>query len=137
MRIRGMNMVLHYWRDHSSRASRNDPNYADQHFFELKIGYFLQLDYDKRRQLFLWGAGKKGKQIAKLLIRNEIFFTWITDNENKVERDIYGKHLISSKELGNHTDRQVIIAISDKGFELEKRKLFDQYGLNAESIFNF
>ena len=58
---------LHLWRDYSSRTSRTDANYADNHFLDLKIKYFLELHYNHNSELVVWGAGKKGKLLAKKL----------------------------------------------------------------------
>ena len=44
------------------------------------LSRFLKLDYDSTRPLTLWGAGNKGKTIAKTLIENEVPFDWICDN---------------------------------------------------------
>ena len=41
--------TLHHWRDYSDRTSRNDPHYADNRFFELKLLYFLKM-YPRRDQ---------------------------------------------------------------------------------------
>ena len=80
--------VLHYWRDYSTRASRTDDHYAENHFLELKIDYFLELNYDTSRPLTIWGAGQKGKKVAKLLKQKGINFIWICDNPKKI-----GKHM--------------------------------------------
>ncbi|MEL6926946.1 MAG: glycosyltransferase family 2 protein, partial [Bacteroidota bacterium] len=64
LKITTVLQVLHYWRDHASRSSRNDPNYANQSYLDLKVPWFLKLDYDEKRTLVLWGAGRKAKTIA-------------------------------------------------------------------------
>ena len=57
--------VIHRWRDYPTRTSRTDDNYADNRFLNIKVHYFLDIDYRPTQQLVLWGAGKKGKQIAQ------------------------------------------------------------------------
>lgn len=83
------NNVLHFWRDYSERTSRNDENYADNNYLHLKVKYFAQIDWDKNKQVVLWGAGKRGKHIAQLLQKQNIPFCWITNNEKKIGKDIY------------------------------------------------
>ena len=96
--------------------SRTDENYRDNKFTHLKVKYFLQSDYDKTKQLVLWGAGPKGKSIAKELNSKGIQFVWITNNTNKIGKDIYGT-IVQSIELTLKTkaSKQYIIAISQYG----------------------
>jgi len=106
--------VVHRWRDHASRASRNDPNYADNRFLELKVHYFLKLDYDQQRPLVLWGAGSKGKKIAKLLQQQNIDFDWICNNPKKIGKHIYGQPMFATSQLNNYAQPQVIIAVAQR-----------------------
>lgn len=83
--------LLHLWRDHSTRTSRTHEHYAINSFLKLKIGYFLKLDYNPVQQLIVWGAGKKGKQIALLLNEANIPFEWVCNNPNKIGVTLHGK----------------------------------------------
>jgi hypothetical protein len=91
--IKAVPEVLHFWRDHGARASRNDPNYAQQDFVDLKLHYLLKCEDLAKRKVILWGAGRTGKLWAKALIEKEIDFSWVTDNEKKIGKDIYGVRL--------------------------------------------
>jgi len=81
---------LHLWRDYDTRTSRTSEHYAQNYFLDLKIHYFLKLNYDADRPLIIWGAGAKGKSIAKALISKKIDFHWLCNNPNKIGKDIYG-----------------------------------------------
>lgn len=105
--------ILHYWRDHPSRASRNDKNYLDNTFFDLKVKYFKQLEHDSTKTTVLWGCGKKGKKLAKTLIENNISFRWICENKNKIAHEIYGVCIEQTKIISDKNTQQVIIAISN------------------------
>jgi len=59
------NTILHHWRDYATRTSRTHKHYADHTFLDIKMKYFLKLDYDSNKNLVVWGAGDKGKTIAK------------------------------------------------------------------------
>lgn len=120
--IIGIDRLLHYWRDHSDRASRNDEHYADQKFYELKMHYFLQLDYNQNKKLILWGAGRNGKQLAMILAERLIPFTWVTDNTNKIGHNIYGVILQPEADIYQLENAQIIIAIHQKGFLKKKRE---------------
>ncbi len=116
IKITGVNKIIHLWRDYPERASRNDENYADNTFSAIKIKYFLAHDHDPTKKLILWGAGKKGKTIAKSLIKNKISFEWITNNPKKIGKKIYDIEIIKYESFSTETNFQIIIAISAKGF---------------------
>jgi glycosyltransferase involved in cell wall biosynthesis len=104
--------VLHEWRDHPDRASRNDPNYLDHRFLNLKVFWFLKLHHDAGRPLVLWGAGKKGKGIAKLLIQKGIHFNWICNNEKKIGSNIFDVRMHPIEHIDHLLEPQVIIAVA-------------------------
>lgn len=105
--------VLHKWRDYTTRASRTDSHYAHDSLLAIKLYYFLKLDYNKNRPLVIWGAGDKGKTIAKNMIENEIPFDWICDNPKKIGRDIYGKKLKPFNFLNEIKNPQSIITVAN------------------------
>lgn len=143
--IIGLDKILHLWRDHPDRASRNDPNYQDQNYFSLKISYFLTCDYDENSHLVIWGAGRKGKALVKSLFaalknsntQRTPTIRWVTENEKKIGKNIYGitvEHLKVLKEL---THKQVLVAISDQTFLKNKSDLYNQLDLRKNEIFEF
>ncbi|MBT8327161.1 MAG: glycosyltransferase [Bacteroidia bacterium] len=115
--------TVHFWRDSLDRTSRNEPQYFPIAYFPIKVHYFLQIDRNTK-PLLLWGAGRKGKLIAKLLIAQNEKFTWITNNQNKIGLSIYGIRMHGEDEI-NLTEFQTILAISsprDKKGVIEKLK---------------
>lgn len=112
LKIVGLDVVLHLWRDRDDRISRNWEVYRDNRFLELKVDYFFKASRKNERPLILWGAGKNGKDLAKLILAKENSVKWVTDNEKKIGKDIYGvilEHLSVIKSLENP---QVIIAVA-------------------------
>jgi len=112
----------HNWRDYNTRTSRTHEHYAENHFLDLKLHYFLKLDYDDSRPLAIWGAGNKGKTIAKKLISKEIPFHWICDNPKKIGKDIYGKTLLNFDYLKELDNPQSIITVANPEAQTEIRK---------------
>lgn len=112
LKVTASDDILHLWRDHSTRASRNDEHYADNRFLNLKLYYFLKLEKKKYRELVLWGAGKKGKNIAKSLIQQNISFDWVCENDRKISVDIYGQILQSPVVISQLNDPQIMIAVA-------------------------
>jgi len=124
LKVIGVSEVLHYWRDYDSRTSRVDSNYADNSFIQLKVYHFVNQDFDEDKKLILWGAGKKGKSIAKSLIEYEVEFDWVCDNSKKIGHNIYGKILLDVKDIQLLNDVQYIVGIAQKGaIEVIKSKL--------------
>ncbi len=111
--------ILHYWRDHNERASRNLPQYQENGFFKLKVTYFIELDYDKNRPLVLWGAGKKGKIVAKLLQQKQIPFEWVSNNPNKHGKEIYNQLMASFESILKKDNPQVLINVAQKNAKEE------------------
>lgn len=104
--------ILHEWRDHTTRTSRNDETYANNQYFDLKIPYFLQLDYQKERPLVLWGAGKKGKRIARMLEKNGVDFHWVCNTESKWGHIISSAKMKSTEAVKELNNPQIIIAVA-------------------------
>ena len=93
LKVIRLDEVVHHWRDSEQRTSRNVEQYFPLSYLPLKIHYFLSLHHDIDKSLVLLGAGKKGKLVAKELLQRNIEFTWQTNNEKKIGKDIYGVRL--------------------------------------------
>jgi len=106
--------VLHHWRDHQNRSSRTDDNYADNRFLELKVNWFLELDHNPNETLVLWGAGAKGKSIAKLLRARDVPFKWLCNNPNKIGHEIYGIEMESTAAIELSEQTQTIVAVANQ-----------------------
>lgn len=111
--------VLHKWRDYPERSSRTDIRYTMDYMLDIKLFYFLKLDYDNSRPLALWGAGNKGKKIAKALLEGNIFFYWICDNPKKIGREIYGKTLQPFSFLQQLKNSQSIITVANPEAQIQ------------------
>jgi len=128
LKLKASQKVLHHWRDHAQRSSRNDPHYAQQQYFDLKLPYFLELDYQKERPLILWGAGKKGKQLAYKLKAAGIDFRWITNNPKKQGKHIGGCLVESEDLLVKLPNAQVMVAIAGPDERIAIRQKLDSSG---------
>jgi glycosyltransferase involved in cell wall biosynthesis len=115
--------VLHHWRDYDSRTSRTSEHYAQNYFLDIKLHYFLRLDYDQQRPLTVWGAGTKGKTIAGRFLSKDIPFHWMCDNPKKIGKKIYGKKLIHFEGLLKLRHPQSIITVANE----EAQKMIRDY----------
>jgi FlaA1/EpsC-like NDP-sugar epimerase len=96
----------------------------------LKLGYFYELDRDWDRPLVLWGAGRNGKDMAKLLATREKSFHWVCDNENKIGKDIYGVRLGHYDLIPSISTAQIIIVVSTPAAKREISEKLTLWGKN-------
>lgn len=129
LKIVGLNEILHLWRDRSDRISRNWDVYKDNRFYELKTKYFLQIERDSSRPLVIWGAGKNGKDLAKLFIEKNETIHWVCDNENKIGKDIYGIKMAHFKSIEMLENPQIIIAIASPDGQTEIAEVLTNWEL--------
>lgn len=131
LKVRAVKKVIHYWRDHNRRVTRNDHRYRDNFFIDLKLPYFIDNEYDASSFIVLWGAGKKAKEVAKRLVDREIPFQWISNNERKLGLDIYGVRLIDQKDYVFAPNHKIIIAISSPPDQKTIQEILDKWNLSA------
>ncbi|RTE51835.1 glycosyltransferase family 2 protein [Arenibacter aquaticus] len=118
--------LLHYWRDYSTRTSRTSEHYAQNYFLDIKLHYFLKLDHLPQRPLVLWGAGNKGKEVAKSLLSLKTNFIWVCDNSKKIGKTIYGKKMAHYSEIGQLNNPQLIITVANE----EAQKFIEDFLLS-------
>jgi len=127
--------LLHYWRDHKNRTSRTHEHYAQNYFLDIKLHYFLELNYDLNRTLTVWGAGTKGKTIAKKLKNKKIPFVWICNNPKKVSKHIYGIELFNFNYLKQLENPQSIVTVANQKAQKKIKAYFKQQ--NMESMIDY
>ncbi|MGJ8549996.1 glycosyltransferase family 2 protein [Winogradskyella wichelsiae] len=116
--------VLLHWRDYSTRTSRTHEHYAENSFLDLKVDYFLELNYNEARPLAIWGAGTKGKNLAKILLKQNIPFYWICDNPKKIGKHIYDQKLFNFDYLSQLTNPQSIVTVANTQAQQEITSYF-------------
>lgn len=120
--------VLHHWRDYDTRTSRTSEHYAQNYFLDIKLYYFLKLDHNPEKTLVIWGAGTKGKTIAKSLTEKKINFVWLCDNPKKIGKEIYGTTLEHHSILETIKKPQSIITVANEEAQKEIRKILWRLG---------
>jgi len=129
--------VLHYWRDYSTRTSRTDEHYSDNTFLTIKTHYFLKQEYDKEKNLVIWGAGAKGKSLAKKMIEQNIPFHWICDNPKKIGKHIYDQKLYAFEQLETIENAQSIITVANPREQKIIIKYFNERGAKSMEDYFF
>lgn len=137
LKVVGLDAVVHHWRDHSDRISRNKEEYRDNRFFNLKTHYFLKLDRSLDRELVLWGAGRNGKDLAKILVHQNVNFQWVCNNQNKIGRDIYGVRLQSTEAITTMQNPQIMIVITSPKEREEVKVQLQNWGMEPKDDYWF
>lgn len=112
LKIVGIDKVLHHWRDRSDRISRTWEEYKDNRYFDMKLRFFLEIDRNEERPLVLWGAGRNGKDMAKLLQEKGQSFHWVCENENKIGHNVYGVIMESTDVISELENPQIMIVVA-------------------------
>jgi len=129
--------VLLHWRDYSDRTSRTHEHYAQNSFLDIKVHYFLEIVYNANRPLTIWGAGAKGKSVAKLLIEKEIPFYWVCDNSKKIGKHIYDIELHSFKYLEQLHKPQTIVTVANDDSQKQIRSYFTTQNMKSMTDYFF
>lgn len=103
---------LHLWRDHPDRTSRNSEVYHDNRFLDLKVHWFLKTDYRSKSPLVIWGAGRKGKEIARRLLTADVPFRWVCNTPSKWGHRMYNVTFEPTTIIDDLADPQIIIAVA-------------------------
>ena len=127
--------ILHLWRDHALRTSRNSEHYQTQTFFELKLKYFLSTESIQGKNLVIWGAGKKGKVLAGHLNTLDKKFHWVCNNKNKIGHEILGIVMQDYLEIEQIKNPVVLITVSGHEDRSEIVNFLEKIGLKPNKSF--
>ena len=119
--------IIHLWRDHPMRTSRNSKDYLFENFIPLKVKYLIENELGTKEELVLWGSGKKGKLVAKKLIEKNCSFTWISDNQKKIGLEIYQQKIKSTELLKLEKKKLIICSISSKDFKTPENSKYNKF----------
>ena len=130
VRFKKLKETLLDWHDSEGRLTRTDSRYSSEAFYKTKAFYFIKW-FSKRienKELWIWGAGRKSRQRARLLEEEGLtiqgYFDFknktVAEKECKSYEDIPtpGQTFILSM-VGNYGARERITDFLDKkGYQL-------------------
>ena len=131
LKVIGIDAILHHWRDRSNRISRTWDEYKDNRYFDMKMRFFYEIDRDNTRPLVLWGAGRNGKDMAKILQSYNDTFHWVSNNEKQIGKDIYDVPMQSFTDVPSIENAQIMIVVSSPDGKKEIQALLDAWGKEA------
>jgi glycosyltransferase involved in cell wall biosynthesis len=124
-----INEVLHLWREHPERTSRNHFHYEQESFFRLRVHYFLKLHHKKERELIILGSGLKGKMVSSFLNTCGISHKWLGKNKHDQNLQVI-EDLI-------RPENQFVILFSESSAQQKMIDLFNQNGLKENRDYFF
>lgn len=137
LKVVGSEAVLHHWRDYDTRSSRTMEVYSNNNYFNLKLPYFLELERVENRPLVLWGAGKKGKQLARMLEDRGVFYHWFCNNPRKWGVQLFGATMDDFEKITDLENPQIIIAVASPEGKDEILVYLKKIGLSAGHYYFF
>ncbi|MFT6322075.1 MAG: putative dinucleotide-utilizing enzyme [Granulosicoccus sp.] len=84
------------------------------------------MDFDKNRPLVIWGAGKKGKHLAKKLVEQKIDFYWVSNNDKKNGKMIYDQLVQHFEKVNELENPQVIVSVASPEGQVEILTFFQK-----------
>lgn len=135
--IVGIDHILHHWRDRSERISRTWEEYKDNRYFQLKLNYFLELDHDASRPLVLWGAGRNGKDMAKLLRASGVAFAWVCENPNKIGHVVYDVKMQDPSALSELEHAQIMVVVASPDGKADIKQQLQSRGKQSRTDYWF
>lgn len=110
--------VLLDWRESPQRTSRQDPRYAREAFDRLRAEYLARspLLRERRRELVIWGAGRKTRRrCAHLLTRGYEVQAWVDIDPKKIGNRLRGVPVVAPDWLRRRPRPLVLCYVSNHG----------------------
>ncbi|VAX14976.1 Glycosyl transferase, group 2 family [hydrothermal vent metagenome] len=103
------------WRDSDSRLSKKDERYSRKNFMRVKA-HFLARAMAKKTRPIIWGAGKTGGLLARLLNHEGAEISGFIDiNRRKIGRVKAGKPVFGPDKARQIDDALILVAVASRG----------------------
>ncbi|PKR79817.1 glycosyl transferase family 2 [Brumimicrobium salinarum] len=137
-KIAPTNEILHDWRDYDTRTSRVSETYQEYTFTAIKWYYFNLIHKDNDKKITIIGTGYRGKKLAKHLLENNIQFIWISNNETKIGKHIYGQLILNVFDTHLWEGSQVIGTVANReGKEFLETVAQTRANIKTQDIYHF
>lgn len=121
---------LYFWNDRPDRASRTDPRYSLESFQRCKALHLVNGPLKDDPRFYLWGAGKYGKQILRLLLEYGKRPEALIDIDprkigKRVPNERGGAPVISAEDLAVARAALVLAAVGSRGSDRARKEIRD------------
>ncbi len=99
--------IVHLWREHKARTSRNHVHYQQKSFFNLKVHHFLKNEIIGHNIIVL-ASGQKARILDQILTEYKVHFQIISQSKSKKKSEL--KKEIDEL-ISGHTNSKYIVAI--------------------------
>ncbi len=128
--FRALPEVLFRWRDHERRLTRTDERYDERGHRELKASYLAHTVLQKERRCVIWGAGKTGLPLMRVLRERGIeTVCFVEVDVRKVGTRIEGVPIFGVEEFPRWHQAHVLAAVGAKGGRQLIREFFAARGV--------
>ncbi len=129
-RLANVPRVRHFWRESRERASRTDPRYSPASFRNCKIYYLRRCVPQSRDAVYVWGAGRVGKEFARAVVREGAQLRGFFDiDPRKIGQNIYGAPVLDAAEAGTRREAYLLVAVGAPGARALIRDELGEAGL--------
>jgi hypothetical protein len=126
--------VLLDWRDSTGRLTRTDPRYARDAFDRLRASHLAADPRLRARPLVVWGAGRRTRRRADLLLRRGFVpEAWIDVDPRKIGNRIEGVEVRPVETLDVCERPFVLVYVTNHGARDLIAKRLDEFGYRAGS----
>ena len=115
-RLANVPRVLHFWRESHARASRTDPDYSPDAFRRCKVHYLRRCLPQSRDAVYVWGAGRVGKEFARAVASEGSELRGFFDiDPRKIGQQVYGVPVLDAAEAITRRDAYLLVAVGAPG----------------------
>lgn len=108
--------VLHFWRESDRRASRTDGRYSAAAFRRCKAHYLRLCLPQCRDAVYVWGAGRVGKEFARSVAEEGTKLRGFFDiDPRKIGQEISGAPVLDAREASERLDAYLLVAVGALG----------------------
>jgi hypothetical protein len=119
--------VLHRWRDHDQRLTRQDPRYSREAHLGLKVEYLARAF--ATRPVVLWGATDTGRGLSRGLRERGVTVRGFLElHPRKLGQRIHGLPVVRPEAVDSLGEGHVLVCVAAKGAREEIRLTLEQTG---------
>ena len=126
--------VLFDWRDHAQRLTHRDERYTLENFRRARAHYLLRGPLAGRDALILWGAGRQGRRLGRLLLQfGAPLVAYIDIDPDKIGNTRHARPILPPEELlpcwGRYRNPVLLVTVGVHGALQIVRKRLNGFGL--------
>jgi len=120
--------MLLRWRDTAARHSKTDTRYSKENFMRCRA-HFLARAIVRDKDAVIWGAGKTGALLSKLLLAEGArIYGFIDINPRKIGKEKRGRPVFSPEQVAEMNGRPLLVAVAARAARGQIRGYLNERG---------